>query len=149
MSKNPAHNIMTSHDHKTGTLSPPHAAPARTAAQRQKVSARQGTPLSNTYATNTRKPKKYKPKTTTNVGSKDPLKPPSETELYCLFSGTPIIYLRKRGTNAKQRAMRNKARALAPPQVVICGEHKGKENWKNCTKQKAQSWHQAQTSVTP
>ena len=68
------------------------------------------------------------------MGSKDPLKPPSETELYCLFSGTPIIYLRKRGTNAKQRAMRNKARALAPPQVVICGEHKGKENWKKLHK---------------
>ena len=134
LSKNPSHNIMTSHGHKTETLSPPHAAPARTAAQRQKVSARQGTPLSNTYATNTRKPKIFKPKTTTNVGSKDPLKPPSETELYCLFSGTPIIYLRKRGTNAKQRAMRNKARALAPPQVVICGEHKGKENWKKLHK---------------
>jgi hypothetical protein len=30
--------------------------------------------------------------------------------------------------------MRNKARALAPPQVVICGEHKGKENWKKLHK---------------
>ena len=105
------------------------AAPARARTQMQAGSAPQGTSLSSTYATNTCKPKKFKPKTTTNVDSKDPLRPPFETELYCLFSGTPIVYLRKRDTRAKQRAMRNAARALAPVQVIACGEHKGKANW--------------------
>ena len=92
-------------------------------------SARQGAPLSDTHTTNTRKPKKYKPKSTFNVGSKDPLKPPSETELYCLFSGTPIVFLRKRDAEAKRQAMYIKARALAPPEVIVCGEHKDEANW--------------------
>lgn len=73
--------------------------------------------------------KKYKPKPTVNVGSKDPLVPPSETAQYCLFSGTPIVQLHKKGSKHTCRRIRRRAIALPPPKVITCGETNGIVDW--------------------
>jgi hypothetical protein len=70
---------------------------------------------------------KQKPKV--NLGSKDPLRPPSESPEYTLFSGTAISALRASSNETANTATRVKALNLPQAPVIKCGEAKSLVRW--------------------
>ena len=66
-----------------------------------------------------------------NHNSKDPLRPPSQTENYTLFSRHPIRGLCPIFSNKAIRVRIRTACSQQMPKPIICGSNEAVNNWKN------------------
>jgi len=82
---------------------------------------------------------KFSKKNPINEGSKDPLKPPSASQDYCLFTGFPIRDLEGPDSTQSKHALIKQALKLPQIPHIPCGSHNAKINWKRLHKLEQQA----------